>query len=76
MQRKQCLHIIQNIEVLGEKKGKSSRKSKKGINHMVKDFKAEIGKNMPCRRGGELDEKRNCCRTAAVAQQVKKPLDN
>ena len=46
MQRKQCLHIIQNIEVLGEKKGKSSRKSKKGINHRGKDFKALNGKNM------------------------------
>ncbi len=36
-----------------------NEKAKKVLNHRVKDFKAEIGKKMPCRKkGGELDEKK------------------
>ena len=72
MQRKQCLHIIQNIEVLGEKKGKSSRKSKKGINHRVKDFKAEIGKNMPCRRGGGTRREKKLLQNGSSSATSKK----
>lgn len=51
MQERQCLHIIQNTQALGVKKGKSSKKHKRGINHRVKDYKARFGKKMPCRNG-------------------------
>lgn len=47
------MHIIQNALILCMKNGKFRPKSKKGINHRVKDFKAKFGKKMPCRNGGE-----------------------
>ena len=66
MQERQCLHIIQNTQALGVKKGKSSKKHKRGINHRVKDYKARFGKKMPCRNG--------ICHLPSVSPILKKIL--